>query len=62
MAVDAKFSRFVALKFLPQEVAKDPRALSRFALERDGLANKRVGGRRVPHILGRIKSTKTGPH
>src|SRR5713101_4269209 len=32
-AEDVKLSRFVALKFLPDDVAKDPQALSRFQLE-----------------------------
>src|SRR6202000_3271908 len=32
-AEDVKLSRFVALKFLPDDVAKDPQALSRFESE-----------------------------
>ena len=38
-AEDTRLHRFVALKFLPDEVARDPQALGRFQREEKALAN-----------------------
>ena len=60
-AEDVKLNRFVALKFLPDDVARDEQALSRFQREAKAASTRQRRALRHPQIETLDRACKIGP-